>query len=213
MHNFRKNILLTLLFSLAFGGCAALDVAGEAVGVVGKVAWGGAKAVGGAVYTGTSMAGQTANQANKTAMRSSPAASDPLKTTMSKDRVVVPLIQEGKSYLVRLKLNDKVWGKFLVDTGASAMHISQAMAQKLKAKPERGQMVPVQLAGGRMVAGRVVVLKKVQIGEALVENAKAIVLDQDNMGLRDGLLGMTFLENFVFSLDTKKGELILERRR
>ena len=195
----------------ALNGCTFLDATGDAVGVVGKVGWEAGKAVGSAVYTGTSMAGQTANQANKTMSRESPRSDRPVKARLS-GRTVIPLIKEGKSFYVRVKLNDKLWGRFLVDTGASAMQISTAMAKKLKVRPERGQTIPVSLAGGAMVAGHLVVLQKVQLGDATVENVRAIVLDGDSQGMRDGLLGMSFLENFVFQIDVKRGELVLQKR-
>jgi clan AA aspartic protease (TIGR02281 family) len=193
-------------------GCTFLEASGEAVGVVGKVAWAGTKAVGGAVYTGTSMAGQTANQTNKTLTREEVRRDPASRARLKGGKTAVPLVQEGKSYYVRVKLNDKAWGKFLVDTGASALQISGAMARKLKVRPERGRTIPVSLAGGAMVAGKIVILKKVQLGDATVENVKAIVLEGDTLGLRDGLLGMSFLENFVFQIDAKRGELILDRR-
>jgi clan AA aspartic protease (TIGR02281 family) len=131
---------------------------------------------------------------------------------LSGERTVVPLIKEGKSFYVRVKLNDKLWGRFLVDTGASALQISGAMAKKLKLRVEQGPPIPVALAGGAMVAGRLVVLSSVRIGDASVENVRAIVLEGDNNGLRDGLLGMSFLENFVFQIDTQRSELVLKKR-
>ena len=203
---------LIIIFILGFAGCSFLEATGEAVGVVGKAGWTATKTVGSAVYTGTSMAGQTANQTNKTMLR------DPGKTkvstvSMEGKRIVVPLERDGKSFFVRLKLNNTVSARFMLDTGASAMQVSRAMARKLKLKAQRGQTVPVMLASGGYVRGHVVEINDVAIGPARVHNVKAIVLDQDNMGLNDGLLGMSFLENFIFSIDTKKGQLILEKRQ
>ncbi len=202
-----------LLMCLVLSGCAVLEATGEAVGVVGKVGWTATKAVGSVVYTGTSMAGQTANQTNKTLTRTSSAEQEKqVKALLSGERVVIPMQKEGTSYFVRVKLEDNVWARFLVDTGASVVQISKAMAKKLKVKIVRGMTVPVQLAGGAMVAGRPVILKRVELGGAVVENVRAIVLESDNLSLRDGLLGMSFLENFIFSIDAKKSELILQKR-
>jgi clan AA aspartic protease (TIGR02281 family) len=205
-------LVVCAVCGVALSGCTFLEASGDAVGVVGKVAWTGTKAIGSAVYTGTSMAGQTANQANKTVSSPSKRTDRPTKVMLSGERTVVPLIKEGKSFYVRVKLNDKLWGRFLVDTGASALQISGAMAKKLKLRAEKEQTNPVMLAGGAMVAGRLVVLSSVRIGDASVENVRAIVLQGDNNGFRDGLLGMTFLENFVFQIDTKRNELILNKR-
>ncbi len=193
-------------------GCTVLEATGEAVGVVGKAAWVGAKAVGHVVYTGTSMGGQTLNQTNKTIVRS-PSGAGASTISMNKDRIVVPLERDGKSFYVRLKLNNKMSARFLLDTGASAVQISGAMSKKLRLRVERAKTVPVMLAGGGYVRGHIVDIAEVAIGEARVKNVKAIVLEQDNQGVGDGLLGMSFLENFIFSMDTKKGELVLERRK
>lgn len=201
-----------LLMCFVLSGCVILEATGEAVGVVGKVGWAATKAVGSVVYTGTSMAGQTANQTNKTLTRDSRVEEKPVKAMLSGGRAVIAMQKEGTSYFVRVKLDDKVWARFLVDTGASVVQISKAMAQKLKVKIVRGMTIPVRLAGGAMVPGRPVILKRVELSGAVVENVQAIVLETDNLGLRDGLLGMSFLENFIFSIDTKKNELILQKR-
>ena len=198
-----------LIFSLA--GCSFLEATGEAVGVVGKAGWTATKAVGGAVYTGTSMAGQTANQTNRTLVRDQ-GKTVPLTVSMEGERIVVPLEREGKGFYVRLKLDNKVPARFMLDTGASAVQVSRAMARKLGLKLYRARTVPVMLAGGRYVRGRVVDLQEVALGPARVRHVKAIVLEQDSLGVADGLLGMSFLENFIFSIDTEKEQLILEKR-
>lgn len=208
----RNRVLVFAL--LLSGGCSFLEATGEAVGVVGKVGWTAAKTAGSAVYTGTSMAGQTANQANKTISRPSESSSDKKKINVSGvRRSVVPLIREQKSFFVRVKLNDKLWGKFLLDTGASALQISGKMARQLKVDFSSARTVPVTLAGGVLVKGKMVTLKSVQIGGVELTNVQAIVLEKDNMDLRDGLLGMSVLEHFVFKIDTQNAELILEERK
>ena len=205
------RLILIIFFMLSCSGCSFFEATGEAVGVVGKAGWAATKTVGSAVYTGTSMAGQTANQTNRTLMRDT---GKPRTSTVSMPgrRTVVPLERDGKSYFVRLKLNNAVSGRFMLDTGASAMQVSGAMARKLKLQARRAQTVPVKLASGGYVRGHLVDIHEVAIGPAKVLHVTAIVLDRDNMGMSDGLLGMSFLENFIFSIDTKKGELILEKR-
>ncbi|MFH0754744.1 MAG: retropepsin-like aspartic protease [Candidatus Omnitrophota bacterium] len=202
---------VVILCVFAISGCAVIEATGEAAGVVGKAAWEGSRAVGGLVYAGTSMGGQTANQANKTILRNS--GIGPATISMNKDKTVVPLEREGKSFFVRLKLNNKMSARFLLDTGASAMQISRAMLKKLRLKEDPAKTVPIMLAGGGYVRGHLVEINEVTIGGAKVRHVKAIVLTQDNLGVTDGLLGMSFLENFIFSIDTKKGELVLEKRK
>ncbi len=199
------------LLLLCVSGCTILEATGEAVGVVGKAAWAGTKAVGGIVYTGTSMAGQTANQTNKTLTR--PATRrERDRVTVSGDRSVIPLEKEGKSYFVRARINDQVTARFLLDTGASALQISKSLAKRLKVGRHSGQAIPVTLAGGAMVTGRMIELEQVSLGDMTARGVKAIILDYEKNQSTDGLLGMSFLENFVFQIDTQRQQLILERR-
>jgi clan AA aspartic protease (TIGR02281 family) len=199
---------ITFLFSL--GGCTILEATGEAVGVIGKTAWAGGKAVGSVLYTGTQMAGQTANQTNKTVTRSS----RPVKTAgqIEGRRAVVPLEKEGNSYFVRARINQKEWGRFLLDTGASAVQVSRKTARRLGLERQKSQAVPVTLAGGAVVAGRMIMLDSLKLGDVTVQDVRAIILDHEKGQSADGLLGMSFLEHFKFSIDTQKQELILERK-
>ncbi|MEI6438215.1 MAG: retropepsin-like aspartic protease [Candidatus Omnitrophota bacterium] len=206
----RKRLLLVFLL-MSTAGCAVLEATGEAVGVVGKVGWEATKAVGRVVYTGTQMAGQTANQTNKSLSRQSTSRRDE-GIVVSGDKTVVPLEQEGKSYYVRLKINHNVSGRFLLDTGASAVQISKAMAKRLNVLKSKSQAIPVTLAGGAVVAGRLITLDQVKLGGMTAHHVKAIILDYEHNQSSDGLLGMSFLENFIFQIDTKKNELTLKRR-
>jgi predicted aspartyl protease len=70
----------------------------------------------------------------------------------------------------------------------------------------------VTLAGGGTVIGRLVILDEVYLGSVAVRNVKAIILDYESEQTSDGLLGMSFLENFVFQIDAKNNELILNKR-
>ena len=191
-------------------GCAVFEATGEAVGVVGKVGWTAVKAMGNAAYTGTSMAGQTAGQTSRSMTRPSSRRDEGI--VVSGQSCVVPLEQEGKSYYVRLKINGKVSGRFLLDTGASVVQISKSMAKRLGVTRKKSQAVPVTLAGGAVVAGRMVTLDSIQIGVVTARQVRAIILDYEQKQSSDGLLGMSFLENFVFQIDTEKSELSLKKR-
>ncbi len=205
-----RPYVLTFLSSFLITGCSFLEATGTAVGVVGKAGWEATKAVTSVVWTGSQMAGQTANQTSKTVMKTSvPRDKAP---TIEGTRAVVYLQKEGKSYFVRARVNGKIWGRFMLDTGASAVQISKSMAKRLKLSYKNSQAIPVTLAGGGMVAGRLVTLEEINLGEVSVRNVKAIILDYESAQASDGLLGMSFLENFVFQIDARKNELILNKR-
>ncbi len=199
---FKSLVYICLL--LMFSGCAVLEGAGDIASIVGKTGWGIVKGTGWVISSGVKMiTDDPSSEAQQTPVS---------KVRIVGKKVIVPMKKEGLSYFVDVKLEDKTHAVFLLDTGASVVQISKAMAKKLKIKTVQGLTIPVQLAGGQMVPGRPVMLKKVSVGGVVVENVKAVVLETDQLSLKEGLLGMSFLEHFVFSIDTQKSQLILEKR-
>ena len=199
-----NKFIISLGLMLIFVGCGPLRATGRAVKGAGKIGWGAAKLTGkAAVFTG------------KTAFRTGRMAGRGMRTAIyiAQGKQVVPLHRQGQGFYVDVILNGKARGRFLVDTGASKMQISRQMARRLKIDWRRARPVAVTLAGGAVTKGYVVRLKKVQLGPHVkVRNIEAIVLDQDDMELRDGLLGMSFLKHFLFKVDVNGARLILEQR-
>ncbi len=74
----------------------------------------------------------------------------------------------------------------------------------------RGERVRCTLADGSVKYAKVVELKEVRVGGARVKKVKALVLEHDAVEDSDGLLGMSFLNNFHFELDTDRDLLILK---
>jgi aspartyl protease family protein len=119
----------------------------------------------------------------------------------------IPLRKEGNSYYVKAKLNndEKYW--FLLDTGATSMQISHGQALVLGIDPGDCKIIKVQLANGRRILARSVVLDEVQVGSVEVEDVHAIILPGNSI---EGLMGMSFLGNFTFSIDPEESELVLK---
>lgn len=70
---------------------------------------------------------------------------------------------------------------------------------------------PTVLAGATGIAlSQRIVLKSVQVGDAREELINATILPADT-GI-DGLLGMTFLSRYQFSIDFKNNVLVLEHQ-
>ena len=69
----------------------------------------------------------------------------------------------------------------------------------------------MRLADGSQVEGHHVVLRSLAVGDAREENVDAVVIPRPPSPGVDGLLGMSFLGNFVVSLDGAGGELVLRR--
>lgn len=196
-----KHIWIPTLFLLA--GCGALRTTGDVVYNVGKVGWGTAKVAGKVVKTTGEVAYKTGSLAHKGARTI---------VYMAKGKQIVPLEREGNSFYATVVLNRRVHGRFIVDTGASSMQISRSMARRLGVDLSSKNATMVRLAGGYGVKAYAVNLREVKIGGARVKNVRAIVLDEDQMGMRDGLIGMSFLENFDFQMNPQKAELILQQK-
>jgi len=198
-----KLIGLCLIVFLSLTGCKTLQVTGNTAKAIGKVAWGTAK-----------ITGKTLKATGKVALKTGQLTSKSVRTIVyiAKGKQIIPLTRKGNSYYAKVKINRKANALFLVDTGASSVHISRSMAKRLKLKLDKGEPTFAKIAGGQIVSGRIIKLKEIKIGRVRIKNIKAIVFDQDNMAMQDGLLGMSFLNHFVFQIDTKKPELILQRR-
>ena len=100
-----------------------------------------------------------------------------------------------------------------MDTGASIMMLRKDVAKKLGLDLDTAKFdMQVQLADGRKVNAKYVVLEsvKVQNSEALNVDA-AVLLDEADISFGEGLLGMSFLSRFNFKVDQKEKKLILEK--
>jgi clan AA aspartic protease (TIGR02281 family) len=113
----------------------------------------------------------------------------------------------GEHLVVDALFNGKVTEPLLVDTGASQTVISPKVAAELGL--EGGQVVHAVLADGRSVEGKLIVLDSLAVGDSRVEKTPVVVLAAPGPQA-EGLLGMSFLKNFMFQLDLANKKLILE---
>ena len=127
--------------------------------------------------------------------------------------MTVPVQRVGQLLVVGAKLNGTRDTRLVVDTGASHTILSYEVARDLGIIPNpRAMTVMVKTAGGPMQAD-VVPLGAIRVGEAEAQNILVGVFDiPDAPAGIDGLLGLTFLNQFLVTLDTVKGELQLRKR-
>ena len=103
--------------------------------------------------------------------------------------------------------------RFIFDTGASNICISQAEAtvlyrQGTLLKEDILDIQYFQDATGKVSAGTRIRLRTVKIGDRILKNIEAIVIDNDEAPL---LLGQSALEKFgKISIDNKNGIIIFE---
>jgi clan AA aspartic protease (TIGR02281 family) len=125
---------------------------------------------------------------------------------------VAPLKSRGFSYCVDAEVNRGARLNMLVDTGASFTILTVEAAKRLgftnlDALPK----MPVSTAGG-VTWIHLVELESVKVGGAEAVSIEGGVSNQIGDGL-DGLLGMSFLGEFVYQLDGLGGQLTLKSAR
>lgn len=110
-------------------------------------------------------------------------------------------------------INKKVNAALILDTGASCMVLSSGIIKELGIDIQKeGQDMDLTVADGRKIKARYIILESVSVeGAVAKEVGAAVILDEkEDLGFKDGLLGLTFLNRFNFKIDNKEKRLILE---
>lgn len=121
--------------------------------------------------------------------------------------------QGAQGISVAVILNNKIEASLVLDTGASVMLLRKDIIKKLglsldTANPD----MQAQLADGRTVKAKRIVLESVKVQNSEAQNVEAaVLLEEENMSFGEGLLGMSFLNRFNFKVDQKEKKLILEK--
>ncbi len=128
------------------------------------------------------------------------------RRTVRSGKIEIPFVRMGTLMRVEAVVNDLVRVPFLIDTGASGVSLPSAYAERLGIRARTdGPHVTVSTANG-IVARPIVQLRSIQVGGARVENITTTV----NPSMDIGLLGGTFFNNYVYSVDAAKGVITLE---
>jgi aspartyl protease family protein len=129
-----------------------------------------------------------------------------------KGKTIVKMENDYGVKYIWVEINDLKL-KFIFDTGASSICISSAEATVLyrQGTLRKEDILDVQYfqdATGRVSAGTEINLRTVKIGDRVLRNIKALVIDNDDAPL---LLGQTALEKFgKISIDNTNNMIIFE---
>jgi aspartyl protease family protein len=104
-------------------------------------------------------------------------------------------------------INETSQLRMLVDTGASAVAIPEAEAQRMGLDYKKGATASISTANGVIPAWRVK-LDSVKIGDVSTNNVDAVVMPGANLPI--ALLGMSFLNRFEMNRD---GETMTLKKR
>ena len=138
---------------------------------------------------------------------------EPSASALSSAGVAVPVTRAGRSLVVQARLNNQREAKLIVDTGAEITVLSHAVAMDIGLLPSSVVATVTLNTAGGSVRADVFRVGTVSLGAAEARNVTAAVHDlPDAPAGVDGLLGLTFLDQFVVTVDAKRGELHLKPR-
>lgn len=122
----------------------------------------------------------------------------------------VPLEVRAGSLVVEATFNRRFTGRFLLDTGATYCVVGEEVARQAKIKGRSGGEEIRLLTANGPVRAHLGQARKVELGGAAARDvAVAVVGDNPVHGL-DGIIGLSFLQGFVYTVDADAGVLRLE---
>ena len=120
----------------------------------------------------------------------------------------IPLESEGGGLTVQAVIGLEPVN-MLLDSGAAIVLVPQELAQKLDIKPAAdAKTLTLRTADGRRIEAKEVLLPRMRVGKFEAENVRAALLEESIPGAKP-LLGMSFLEQFKFEIDTQQKKLKL----
>jgi clan AA aspartic protease (TIGR02281 family) len=124
---------------------------------------------------------------------------------------VVPMVSEGGTFVVPVKINDQITLNFIVDSGASDVAVPADVVSTLV---RTGTITDAdflgkqtyRLADGSTVPSQRFVIRSLKVGDKILKN----VVGSVSPSASDLLLGQSFLNRFKsWSIDNQRGTLIL----
>ena len=126
--------------------------------------------------------------------------------------IIIPLVPDGQGHLLAdVLINNKIHASLVVDTGSPVVMLTSSFIQKLGLNlSQSNEQGYVEVLNGKYKAVAVS-LDSVQLGRAQAGDVNATVLLEDSKEIKDGLLGLSFLSKFHFTLDQTGQKLILRK--
>jgi len=119
----------------------------------------------------------------------------------------IKLNNDNGTLWVSVMINGKHTQEMVLDSGATTISLPFTMAKEMGVEPTSSDTeIVVSLADGSEVPGYLKKLASVRVGKFTVENVDCVVLDQRAIRA-PALLGMSFLGQFKFELDSNRAEL------
>ena len=125
--------------------------------------------------------------------------------------IIIPLVPDGQGHLLAdVLINNKIHASLVVDTGSPVVMLTSSFIQKLGLDLSQSNEGYVEVLNGKYKAAAVS-LDSIKLGGAQAQDVSATVLLEDSKEIKDGLLGLSFLSKFHFTLDQTGQKLILRK--
>ena len=126
----------------------------------------------------------------------------------SRHALTTPVTISGMQVFVPVTLSNgstETSALLLLDTGANSTVITPEVAARLNI--EEFGSAKVKVVGGKVLTARKTVLSQIRVGPAKKTNQMVVIVSQRGGGTGDGLLGMSFLAGFKYTIDFQKQTL------
>ena len=119
----------------------------------------------------------------------------------------VSLRRDNNTFYASVVVNGKHTAEMVVDSGASLISLPYELAVKMGLEPKAGdKQILITMADGRTITGHLKTIDSVRVGTFTVEKVDCAVLGPEAVNA-EPLLGMTFLGEFQFQLDSAESTL------
>lgn len=119
-------------------------------------------------------------------------------------------VVKGNNILVEVVINNSKKFFLIVDTGASQVVLSSKCAERLGLDWQSGIPIKVLLANGQQETGFQVMLKSVAVDKLKSNNVSAVIMKNPPGPGIDGLLGMSYLRNYLVSIDGSNKKVMMK---
>jgi clan AA aspartic protease (TIGR02281 family) len=117
----------------------------------------------------------------------------------------------GDLWMVTISINGKAVSDVAIDTGASLVCLPWKTAKDVGLQPNsEADTVQLKLADGHIVEAKEVTADTIRLGKFTIEKVRCAVLPE-KLTDTEPVLGLTFLKNFVYKIDTTGNKLVISK--
>lgn len=125
----------------------------------------------------------------------------------------IPFRGERFAVIIDVTVNGKAEAALLLDTGAALVVLKRSVADRMGLDLSTiNSDLKLSLTDGREVMAKYVMLNTLAVGDKVAYGVEAAIMMEDIAGpaFADGLLGMSFLNRFNFTIDYTTNSIMLE---